>query len=61
MESERKMTFYNYGRLIITFIFLAGTIFTGIEHKALSIHVVLAGCSLALLARVIYSYMKGRD
>jgi hypothetical protein len=56
----RKMTTENYGRLIITLEFLAITIWTAVSKANLRFHIFFAVASIALISRVVYSYVKGR-
>jgi hypothetical protein len=53
------MTLDNLGRVTITAFFVVATIFTGFKHINLFTHIAFALCSIALIARVIYAYIKG--
>ena len=63
MASKRRMTYENYGRLGITIIFFVAAAATGWNTKTdpglLPIHIAFVVCSIGLLARTIYKYLKG--
>ena len=66
MVSKRKMTWDNWFRLFLATIMVASTIISGwqISHHPqgyfrFADHIFFAFCSLALIARTIYSYVKG--